>query len=282
MEYRAIKKVRHYVYDDIQEFNQHNPNENVNKDWRTANEGDWVYSDDGRIVQLLKVKNDIKHPNDRKNYKFAKGYVRTVVGTFLKRDKTEMDTDFSQHGNRYTFSKTIKNPSERVYKREKTTNKEKIFATNVAVGMGPVKAYMDAFKEDKEDTAKRKAAILLKQRRVIREVEKSVMDVAKDLGIDHTYVLQSLKLLAESTEDENIALQSLKEMGKAIGTLGGGINKIETGVMGLFKGFSPDQIESADSRNLLKEKENGVSKLHESSSDKVREEIKEVGDSTGI
>lgn len=282
MEYRAIKKVRHYVYDDIQEFNQHNPNENVNKDWRTANEGDWVYSDDGRIVQLLKVKNDIKHPNDRKNYKFAKGYVRTVVGTFLKRDKTKMDTDFSQHGNRYTFSKTIKNPSERVYKREKTTNKEKIFATNVAVGMGPVKAYMDAFKEDKEDTAKRKAAILLKQRRVIREVEKSVMDVAKDLGIDHTYVLQSLKLLAESTEDENIALQSLKEMGKAIGTLGGGINKIETGVMGLFKGFSPDQIESADSRNLLKEKENGVSKLHESSSDKVREEIKEVGDSTGI
>ena len=86
MEYRAIKKVRHYVYDDIQEFNQHNPNENVNKDWRTANEGDWVYSDDGRIVQLLKVKNDIKHPNDRKNYKFAKGYVRTVVGTLLAPD----------------------------------------------------------------------------------------------------------------------------------------------------------------------------------------------------
>ena len=55
-----------------------------------------------------------------------------------------------------------------------------------------------------------------------------------------------------------------------------------TALMGLFKGFSPDQIESADSRNLLKEKENGVSKLHESSSDKVREEIKEVGDSTGI
>ena len=269
MEYRVIKRVRHYVYDSIQEFEEHNPNEQVNKDWRSSNEGDWVYSDDGRIIQLLRVKNEIRHPNDRRNYKFAKGYVRTVVGTFINRDKTTMDTDFSQHKNRYTFSKTIKNPSERVYKREKTTNKEKIFATNVAVGMGPVKAYMDAFNEDKEHTAKRKAAILLKQRRVIREVEKSVMDVAKDLGIDHTYVLQSLKLLAENTDDENIALQSLKEMGKAIGTIGGGIKKIETGVMGLFKGFSPDQIESADSRNLLKEKENGVSKLHESSSDKV-------------
>ena len=52
--------------------------------------------------------------------------------------------------------------------------------------------------------------------------------------------------------------------------------------MGLFKGFSPDQIESADSRNLLKEKENGMSKLHESSSNKTREETKEVGDTTGV
>ena len=282
MEYRVIKRVRHYVYDSIQEFEEHNPNEQVNKDWRSSNEGDWVYSDDGRIIQLLRVKNEIRNPNDIRNYKFAKGYVRTVVGTFINRDKTTMDTDFSQHKNRYTFSKTIKNPSERVYKREKTTNKEKIFATNVAVGMGPVKAYMDAFNEDKEHTAKRKAAILLKQRRVIREVEKSVMDVAKDLGIDHTYVLQSLKLLAENTDDENIALQSLKEMGKAIGTIGGGIKKIETGVMGLFKGFSPDQIESADSRNLLKEKENGMSELHKSSSDKVREETKEVRDTAGV
>lgn len=282
MEYRVIKRVRHYVYDNIQEFEEHNPNEQVNKDWRSSNEGDWVYSDDGRIIQLLRVKNEIRHPNDRRNYKFAKGYVRTVVGTFINRDKTTMDTDFSQHKNRYTFSKTIKNPSDRVYKREKTTNKEKIFATNVAVGMGPVKAYMDAFNEDKENTAKRKAAILLKQRRVIREVEKSVMDVAKDLGIDHTYVLQSLKLLAENTDDENIALQSLKEMGKAIGTIGGGIKKIETGVMGLFKGFSPDQIESADSRKLLKEKENGMSELHQSSSNKVREETKTIRDTTGV
>ncbi len=282
MDYRKIKKVRHYVYDNIEEFNISNPDVEVYEDWRTSNEGDWVHSDDGRIIQLLRVKNGIKHPNDRKNYKFAKGYVRTVVGTFINRDKTTMDTDFSQHKNRYTFSKTIKNPSERVYKREKTTNKEKIFATNVAVGMGPVKAYMDAFNEDKEHTAKRKAAILLKQRRVIREVEKSVMDVAKDLGIDHTYVLQSLKLLAENTDDENIALQSLKEMGKAIGTIGGGIKKIETGVMGLFKGFSPDQIESADSRNLLKEKENGMSELHKSSSDKVREETKEIRDTAGV
>ena len=55
----------------------------VKKDWKTANEGDWVYTDDGRIVQLLKVSSNIKHHNDRKNYKYADGWVRTIVGTFI-------------------------------------------------------------------------------------------------------------------------------------------------------------------------------------------------------
>ena len=59
MEYRKIKKVRHYVYDNIQEFNITNPDVEVSENWRTANEGDWVYSDDGRIIQLLRVKNEI-------------------------------------------------------------------------------------------------------------------------------------------------------------------------------------------------------------------------------
>ena len=135
----------------------------------------------------------------------------------------------------------------------KVTNKEKLFATNIAVGMGAVKSYMDAYSESDSYKAEKKAAILLKQRRVMQEVEKSVLDIAKDMGVDHEYILRSLKTLAESTTDENIALQSIKELGKSIGTLGGGIKKIETGIVGMFQGFSPEQIESADTRNQIEE-----------------------------
>ena len=113
-------------------------------------------SDDKKVVQLLKVSDKLSHPKDSKNYKQSKGYVRTIVGTFINRDNTFMDTDFSSHANRYTFSKTIKNPSSRVRKRTKPTNKEKEFATNVVVGMGAVKAYMTAFNEENQDNAKRK------------------------------------------------------------------------------------------------------------------------------
>jgi len=156
-----------------------------------------------------------------------------------------MDTNFEEHPNRYTFSKKIKNTNSRVRERKNATNKEKLFATTVAVGTDAVKAYMEAFEEDNRDKARKKAVVLLKQRRVMEEIQKSVKDVAENLGINHEYVLRSLKHLADFSEDENISLQSLKELGKAVGTLGGGPKRIETGVVGMFQGFSPEQIQGA-------------------------------------
>tara|TARA_R110002051_G_scaffold177353_1_gene247242 strand:- start:26390 stop:27163 length:774 start_codon:yes stop_codon:yes gene_type:complete len=254
MEYQEIKRVKHYVYDHISEFYNAHPNTTPIPNWREAKEGDWVYSDDDRIVQLLKVSEKLKHPNDRPNYSHSKGYVRTIVGTFLRNDKTQMDTNFEEHPNRYTFSKKIKNTNSRVRERKNPTNKEKLFATTVAVGTDAVKAYMEAFEEDNRDKARKKAVILLKQRRVMEEIQKSVTDIAENLGIDHEYVLRSLKHLADFSEDENISLQSLKELGKAVGTLGGGIKRIETGVVGMFQGFSPEQLQGAR-RELKSDKE---------------------------
>ena len=112
-----------------------------------------------------------------------------------------------------------------------------------------------AYKELNYDKAKNKAAVLLKQERVMKEVEKSVLDVAKDMGVDHEYIFRSLKQLAETSVDENIALQSLKEMGKAIGTLGGGVKRVESGVVGLFQGFTPEQIENVERKMIGERKE---------------------------
>ena len=88
----------------------------------------------------------------------------------------------------------------------------------------------------------------------MKEVEKGVQDIAKSLGINHEYILNNLKTLAETSVDENIALQSLKELGKAIGTLGGGVKKVEQGVIGMFSGFSPEQIEKAERKVLSLDK----------------------------
>jgi hypothetical protein len=250
VEYKKIKGHRHYIYDSVEEFHSENPGElGVNQNWRSAKEGDWVMSDDGRVIQLLKV-SSIKHPNDRKNYKWAKGYVRTVVGSFLNKEKTFMDTDFSQHKNRYTFSKTIKDPNKRVKQRKNNTKNEKIFSVNVVSGMGPVKSYMDAFSELDSGKARKKALVLLKQERIMSDIEKGVLDVAKSLGIDHEYILSRLKRLADYSEDDNIILQSSKELGKIIGTSVNSVKQKEVGVFGMFQGFTPDQLENVDRKKL--------------------------------
>ena len=254
MEYQKIKGKKHYVFSSEEEYYNYFDNAEKPKHWKdeTVKEGDWVYADDGGIVQLLKV-SGIKHPSDRKNYSYHSGYVRTVVGTFLINNKSQMDTDFSQHRNRYTFSKTLKDPNENVKKRKNVTRKEKMFATNVAVGMGPVKSYMDAFNEESPQGAKKKAVVLLKQERVMSEIEKSVLDVAKSMGIDHEYVLNKLKCLADFSEDDNIVLQSTKEIGKVIGTSVPNIKTKEMGIVGMFQGFSPEQIGNVERKQLNEE-----------------------------
>ena len=252
--YQVIRGKRHYVFNSVDEFTEYYHSKmmsspEVKRNWREGKQGDWVFSDDNRIVQLLKVA-PLNHPNDRKNYKWAKNYVRTVVGTFVNNEKTFMDTDFEQHPNRYTFSKTIKNTNKQVKKRKKLTNNEKIFTTNVVSGMGPVKAYMDAFKATSEDKARKKALVLLKQERVMTDIEKGVLDVAKELGIDHKYILDRLKCLADNSEDDNIILQSTKELGKIIGTSVNSVKQRDVGVIGMFQGFSPEQIESVKPKEI--------------------------------
>jgi len=251
LEERKIKGISHYVYEDIDEFREHHPNIVVRPDWRDSDENDWVYSDDGRIVQLLKVSKKVSHPNDRKNYTFAKGWVRTIVGSFLNRPNIKMDTDFSSHPNRYTFSKTIKDVNKRVRERKKVTKKEKEFATNVVVGLGAVEAYKNAYKEVSDQKARKKATILLKQERVMKEIEKSVLDVAKGMGVDHEYVLSKLKHLADYSEDDNIILQSTKELGKIVGTSGNIVKQRETGLLGVFQGFSSGELEGAGRKELI-------------------------------
>ena len=250
MEERKIKGISHYVYEDIDEFREHHPNIVVRPDWRDSDEDDWVYSDDGRIVQLLKVSKKVSHPNDRKNYTFAKGWVRTIVGSFLNRPNIKMDTDFSSHPNRYTFSKTIKDVSKRVRERKKITKKEREFATNVVVGLGAVEAYKNAYREVSDQKARKKATILLKQERVMKEIEKSVLDVAKEMGVDHEYVLSKLKHLADYSDDDNIILQSTKELGKIVGTSGNIIKQREMGLLGVFEGFSSGELEGAERKEL--------------------------------
>ena len=55
MDFKVIKGINHYVYDDIKEFRAFKPDEPYIDNWRHANENDWVITDDGYFCQILKV-----------------------------------------------------------------------------------------------------------------------------------------------------------------------------------------------------------------------------------
>jgi len=186
----------------------------------------------------------IKHPNDRKNYKANDCYIRTIVGTFLINNKSKMDTDFNQHPNRYTFSKKLKQASDNFNSRKNITNKERVFTTHIITGTPAIDAAKNAYNLDDFQKARSKAVILLKQERIMSEIEKGVNDIAKSLGINHEYILQKLKHLADRSDDDNIQLQSAKELAKIIGTTGN--TKRDVGVVGLFKGFTSEQLQETN------------------------------------
>ena len=94
----------------------------------------------------------------------------------------------------------------------------------------------------------------------MKEIDKTALEVAKELGIDHKYILAKLKDLADYSEDDSIILQSTKELGKALGTLGSVIKQREMGIMGMFQGFSQEQLESADRAKLVEDTESDVKK----------------------
>lgn len=247
MKYGEIRGIKHYVYDSAKEFNNNVENVNVKlKYWKDddVEEGDWVIADDDGVVQILK-KGKLPHHNDRKNYSYGNGYVRTIVGSFTIQEKTFMDTDFDLHPNRYTFSKNLKISDENFKKRKNVTNNEKLFITEVVTGKDAVTAVKNVYGTQDFKKAKSKAFALLKQERIMNEVEKGVIDIAKGLGIDHEYVLGTLKHLADRSDDDNIVLQSAKELGKIIGTSGNVLKQRDVGLIGMFGGFSKDQLQDA-------------------------------------
>ena len=79
------------------------------------------------------------------------------------------------------------------------------------------------------------------------EIEKSVRDIAKDLGIDHEYVLRRTKLLADNSVDDNVSLRATMKLGEYIGT--DGMKQKTTTVFGMLgdirPGFSLEQVSAA-------------------------------------
>jgi hypothetical protein len=247
MESVVLKQVKHNIFDSIEEFEEYfMVNEGVvpelKYEWREGGVGDWVVSDDGRIVQILSRKE-----YSEKRRKRTGVFIRTIVGTFELRGK--MDTDLTVRvypQGRYRIRKLYLHWRVVQAHRVKLSSKEKQYIARLFNGEDRIAAYYDVYGCIYMKAADKKSKNLLKQPRIIGAIlGKTPKELAEELGVGIEAQLKKYKLLLDKEEDTEKILKILKELGDVVDIK----EERKKGLLPFDSGFM--QIKAASRRELL-------------------------------
>jgi hypothetical protein len=232
MDFKQIKNKNHYIYDDKQEFLLNVSGGVVRHNWRHGDEGEWVFTDDEYVCQILRK----TYINKKKDI-----CIRTVCGTFLAKD---MDKNMlGENGipeNIYTFSG--KNVGQEKFNKKNRTSSEMMFARYAATGMGTIEAYKLAFPDAKsEDYIKSRSEKLLKTERIEKMISKEIRAKLDEEGVTDNWLIERYKTIADMAESDTAKLRSLDSLAKMSGLFEINQNKQEK--LEIWAGFSPEQLE---------------------------------------
>ena len=236
MELKKIKGVEHRLYDSHEEFCAFEGATTPKSDWRVAEEGDWVYTDDKHVVQILKVYY-ITVPNSKEKRKC----VRTICGSFVcKQKNAKILGENGVAENIYTFSgsyDTIKS-----VRSTKLSSKKLLFAKYVAAGIDMEEAYSRVYpKASAKQYIKNAASKLLQQEKVLNMVKEEISVILKEEGVTPEYIIQKYKDIADISERDQDKLRSLDALAKMSGLFETEKKREELTV---WAGFSPEQLEA--------------------------------------
>ena len=228
MDYKEIKDKFHYLYDDLKEFKVKHPETTPERNWREGREGEWVFTDDMNICQILKIYylKDIKGEKSQK-------VVRTVCGSFVcARKNTKMLGSDGVAENIYRFS--CKN-------RNNKLPNDRIFARYVAAGVGVTQAYRMTYpKAESKLYIKTAAQQLMKQKKVQNMVTEEIKVILDEEGVTPEYIIGRYKDIADLAERDGDKLRSLDSLAKIAGLFD---TEKKSEQLTVWAGFSPEQLE---------------------------------------
>ena len=274
MDQETIKGVPHYVYDSEDEFRITHPDEEI-MDWKTASEGSWVWSDDNRIVQILKR-------GSMTMYGRPTTYVRTVVGTFVvdpkytNGGKGYMDTDFSKHKNRYrVVGKT--NPDR---DRDTTfiSSKERRFIREIIRhNFDYYKAHRIAFPTAKSPNyIEKHIRGLLTEERILMAIREEVGDAAAKANFSLVEVFKSMRTMLK---DENTSDKAKVDLiNTSLEVFDAYPSKTVQGAsLGIFEQItvSPDELDAAAGVGQLGEGQKVLPPTQETEQDHIQDQDSE-------
>ena len=235
MDFKEIKNTKHYLYDNKEEFAVSFPEGVIRHNWRHGEEGEWVFTDDGFVCQILRKLN-IKEKDDS-----SVGCVRTVCGTFIAKDTSkEMLGEDGIAENIYTFSGTNRSKSE--FNKRKRNSRELLFARYVAEGKDNIEAYKLAYPDARNSRyIKKRTERLLKTETINKMITVERRKKLDEEGVTDNWLIERYKTIADLAENDNAKLRSLDSLAKISGLFDTEEKKSEQ--VTIWAGFSPEQLE---------------------------------------
>jgi len=226
MDFKTIKGVEYYLYDNEQEFRAFQIEKTIRNYWRDGIEGEWVKTDDDYVCQIL-----------RKMKIGNKDCVRTVCGTFDINNNYKMIGEHGIAENIYSFSgKNVDGFSDN------KTKGQFLFAQYVAQGINAIEAYQKAYPKAKSKRGIQKQVNkLLKVEHVQKMIKEEIQNCLNEEGVTAEWIIGRYKTIADLAERDSDKLRSLESLTKIAGLFE--TNDKKTEQLTVFAGFTPEQLE---------------------------------------
>jgi len=237
---KVVGGVEYNLYSDEAEFRKNHPKEEIVGDWRIAIVGQWIRSDDGKVMKIIKRWNmkDTSTPNKKNN-----DFIKTLLGVASTGKYTKLAGEPAKNVHCFINYK----------EGGKVTHREKNFAKMVAMGADPTKAYLNCYETNNYDYAHRSSLALLRKERVTNVVEKEVEVLLGDLGISKTYLLEEMKSVVDHKKvRDGDKLRALETLMKISGLLSSEKKSESVALIQEFTGFSKEKLKAFE-QGLLPE-----------------------------
>ena len=231
-----VNKIDHTVFDNADEV----PKElKYLKDWRDGSIGDWVLTDDGCIIQVLRKGTMLKPKGKVREI----SYIGTCTGTFIVSDNNKMDA--SKRVNIYSLGGHVER-NQRLEDRQNLSSREEIFVQYLASGIDPRLAYLKAFPTKDPHYAGIRAGQLVKTTRIKTAMKEELKPYMEELGIDESYILRAIKGVIDSTEKDDTRLKALFKLADIMDMEDKNKTQVTQLTGAVFQGFSDEVIEAAE------------------------------------
>ena len=236
MRHYKVNRIEHTVFDSEDEVPS---NILYLKDWREGSLADWVLTDDGCVIQILRKGIMIKPKGKVRQV----AYIGTCTGTFIVSPKTKLDA--SRRINIYSLGGHIER-NQRLEERQNLSTREELFVHYISSGMDPRDAYVRAFPTNNPHYAGIRAGQLIKTSRVRSVMKEELQPYMEQLGLDEHYVLSNIKEVIDSCDKDDTKLKALFKLADIMDMEDKNRTQVTTVTGALFQGFTPDKLEEVE------------------------------------